>query len=977
MASSTSGEDTRDKLVDIVKLLYPDALTRDNLVDIVKQLSPDARTRDKLVDIVKQLSPDALTRDNLVDIVKQLSPDARTCKKLMYIVKQLSPDALTRDNLVDIVKQLSPDALIRENLVNIVKQLSPDAITRDNLLDIAKELSPDALTRDKLMDIVKQLSSDALTRDKLMDIVKQLSPDALTRDKLVDIVKQLYPDALTRDKLVDIVKLLSPHALTRDKLVNIVKQLSPDSLTRDNLVNIVKQLSPDVLTRDNLVDIVKQLYPDALTHTYVVPPVHLARVPYNKDTVPGTDQEVLVLPSSEQHQQQQGNIQADLAQQHVLHNLKQLGDSGKEVMFVVSELNFKDYLNKPFYAKHTGKLPKPANLPKELRHHGKQGDFDILVIHRQYGIMIGEIKSVGKTEASREDTEVVKVIDKAVKQLDKCEVHARHMVSDIAPGLTVRKTLFLPFVSHTQLRRILNDKNNSKLQQAVCQSLGAANTAEAIQLCCCSDKLSQPASYWHVTPAVLSQLSTWWQHRMACTVDTRLTDQLYLDIVARFVGPATTVSVPCYNGVRVEVRTAGQAVAELGQRLALLVLTLQQLDLMSRDPPLVYITGAPGTGKTVVLVLQGVRWLRQGHDVHVLSTLYNTWAVSTSITQQLERSLSAGPTPSLTPGSVSYHWYDFYNREEDVEQAVTDLLACVKNGHLHVLLDEAFFDSRAKDGPRLTRLVTRLAQRVPHLYLWCAGVYNTEIPPALQTQVFTVPLRSAPAVLREIQPVIHRYPVHAYSDSGVPAPGDGLSVIRLSHHGNAHTGRWPLDCAQCGQDIAAVLRRLGVGRSAANSPSRLSYRDVFVLTRSDDLQDDVTDEAGQVTSPASGVVQGLKDAGVPVSVLGEQDLLHNEARWEGAVQDVAVAATDTVTVAWYDWVTGLERRVVAMLQARDQDDDDRGLTDEWIDHDDRLIAVSRCTTQLIMVRTPPVTTTTTPSLTTTTTPTTTTTHTTT
>ncbi|XP_070200866.1 uncharacterized protein [Littorina saxatilis] len=447
-------------------------------------------------------------------------------------------------------------------------------------------------------------------------------------------------------------------------------------------------------TRDNLVDIVTQLYPDALTRTYIVPPVHLARVPYNTDTVPGTGQEVLVLPSSEQLQKQQGNIQADFAQQHVLHNLQQLGDSGKEVMFVMSELNFKNYLNKPFYAKLTGKLPKPATLPKELRHHGKQGDFDILVIHRLYGILVGEIKSVGKTEASRADTEVVKVIDKAVKQLDKCEVHARHMVSDIAPGLTVRKTLFLPYVSQAQLQRILDDETNFTLQQAVCQSLGAANAAEAVQLCCCSDQLSQPALYWHVTPAVLSQLSTWWQHRMACTVDARLTDQLYLDMVARFVGPATTVSVPCYNGVRVEVRTTGQAVAELGRRLALLVLTLQQLDLMNRDPPLVYITGAPGTGKTVVLVLQGVRWLRQGHDVHVISTLYTTRAVSTSIKQQLQMSLSAGPTPSLTPGSVSYHLYDIFNRKGDVDQAVTDLVACVNNGHLHVLIDEVSFDSR-------------------------------------------------------------------------------------------------------------------------------------------------------------------------------------------------------------------------------------------------------------------------------------------
>ncbi|XP_070199053.1 uncharacterized protein [Littorina saxatilis] len=743
---------------------------------------------------------------------------------------------------------------------------------------------------------------------------------------------------------------------------------------------------------DDWRQIVTSLYPDALTRTYCVPPVQFNRVPYLRGTVPGTGLSVhLLQPHAStrllhtalstkpegwtlpQHMwteepgphlppvaMQDCDLQDDFAQNHVMLNLQELGDSRHEAMFILSQLQFGSYLNEPAYAAAAERLPRPKDLPQD-----RQGDFDFLLIHRQHGILVGELKSVGKNSNAANETDddvIAEKVKKAVKQLDKSERVVRHLVSDMGPGMTVKKTLFLPYVSSAQLERVLD--NDEQLEQAVCQSLGAANAAEAVQLCCCSDQLSQPASYWHVTPAVLSQLSTWWQHRMSCTVDARLTDQHYLDIVARFVGPATTVSVPCYNGVRVEVRTAGQAVAELGRRLALLVLTLQQLDLMNRDPPLVYITGAPGTGKTVVLVLQGVRWLRQGHDVHVISTLYTTRAVSTSIKQQLEMSLSAGPTP-LTPGSVSYHLYDIFNREGDVDQAVTDLVASVKNGQLHVLIDEVSFDSRY--GPRHTRLVTRLAQQVPHLYLWCAGVHNTKIPPALQTQVFTVPLRSAPAVLREIQPAIHSVPVHDYSDSGVPAPGDGLSVIRLSHHGNAHTGRWPLDCAQCGQDIAAELRRLGVGWSVANSPSRLSYRDVFVLTRSRDLHDDVTDETGRVTSPASGVVQGLKDAGVPVSVLGDQDWLHNRARWEGAVQDVAVAATDTVTVAEHGYVTGLERRVVAVLQGRDQEDDDRGRTDEVTDLGDRLDAVSRCTTQLITVRTPPVTTTP-PSLTTTTTP---------
>ena len=53
--------------------------------------------------------------------------------------------------------------------------------------------------------------------------------------------------------------------------------------------------------------------------------------------------------------------------------------------------------------------------------------------------------------------------------------------------------------------------------------------------------------------------------------------------------------------------------------------------------------------------------------------------------------------------------------------------------------------------------------------------------------------------------------VHPYSDSGLPAPGDGPSVVRLIHRGNAHEGRRPTDCEQCGREVAAELRRLNVG----------------------------------------------------------------------------------------------------------------------------------------------------------------------
>ena len=73
------------------------------------------------------------------------------------------------------------------------------------------------------------------------------------------------------------------------------------------------------------------------------------------------------------------------------------------------------------------------------------------------------------------------------------------------------------------------------VSQKVCQTLGAGSRAEAAQLCVCSDDLSDPETYWNVTPDLLSRLDKWWQRRVACVVDKSLDNdtELYMHIVAR------------------------------------------------------------------------------------------------------------------------------------------------------------------------------------------------------------------------------------------------------------------------------------------------------------------------------------------------------------------------------------------------------------------------------------------------------------
>lgn len=659
----------------------------------------------------------------------------------------------------------------------------------------------------------------------------------------------------------------------------------------------------------------------------------------------------------------------DTAQQHVLFSLQCLGEQLREVMVILSQLRFADYLCRPCYAATASHVfPRPADLGKEYR----SGEFDLLLIHRRYGILIGEIKSVGvqqpgfrQTQAQRH-ADVVKRVQQCVKQLDRSEVVVRHLVKDIIGlQLTVRKTMFLPYVSRNHLRAVLTLE--ADLSKQVCRSLGAADTEEALDLCFCSDMLLEPIMVTcNMSPSSnmspsnnMSKLCKWWGTRMSPT-NTQLNDTLYLEILSRFVGPASSKSVHCVFSPPREIKTDWQAISELGGRLVTLVLTQQQIELLNRAPAKVCITGPPGTGKSIALVLMGLTWLLHGHDVHVVSVFYKSFAASQLIRHQLVKSLEASVQERWVPaGRAFFHQYDFFwGADTDVRLAARELLAASADSasgpQLHVLLDEAWFGYQGL-GPRYQGLLDSLLTSLGSgLHVWAADMGNIDIPTQLDQAVFTVPLRYCSVVLREVEEGISHYStVASYTDCGLPAPSDGPNVIRLVHYRNGHEGhdgRWPVQCWQCGLQVADLLcRRLAVGRQdpvSPNSPPPLQYRDVFILTRSSELQDDVIDVNGDVTSQACRFVQGLRQAGVPVCVLN--GTFHDELQWEQDLADVSVGASDRLTVATLGAVNGLERKVVVWLPGRKESGDDC-YTDEAIEALDRLASVSRCTTQLVIV----------------------------
>ncbi|XP_025077351.1 uncharacterized protein LOC112554011 [Pomacea canaliculata] len=221
----------------------------------------------------------------------------------------------------------------------------------------------------------------------------------------------------------------------------------------------------------------------------------------------------------------------------------------------------------------------------------------------------------------------------------------------------------------------------------------------------------------------------------------------------------------------------------------------------------------------------------------------------------------------------------------------------------------------------------KLLTEVPHLHLWAANCYHGDAPAGWQVEYLTRPLRSPPAVVREVEKntliTIDRL-VLPYSERGVPDHTDGPPVRRLSHRGQGHSGDSPVHCVTCGRDVASFLHSLRVGVTENVTTTATTVTSTTGTTTQPCLQwRNVLVVYWSYMTDDSGMVNGLKEAGIPVRVMNYND-----------IDDVATARSDVVWVTLGYDVSGLERKVVVCLE----------------DHDTvRFHAMSRCTSQLVIV----------------------------
>ncbi|XP_076438251.1 uncharacterized protein LOC143277352 [Babylonia areolata] len=382
---------------------------------------------------------------------------------------------------------------------------------------------------------------------------------------------------------------------------------------------------------------VKEWYPERHSRTLFLPPIRINRVPFDVTTVggesvlvrhPASDQRPSGSPpmypatssatplqtplwtpppstSSSVTRVQDSDVRDDEAMTRVLHCLDVVTKEQKDVLMVLSELRFRRYLDNqvdPLSAAACALLPNVYGMGRRV----PDGDFDVLIISKKYGLIYGEVKSAGAT-GNACDSDIVNKVRKALSQLEKGERVLKHLVSDLPP-VTVTKVLMLPNVSIQQLRQAM--ATHQVAASELCRCVGVPDLETALSHCLLSDSLSPRGQHWELSEAVLKELRKW-----RCRALTRpvfmMTDSQYDDFLARFCGPATTIEVPTVTPPRRVIRTHAEAVAEAGLRWSALSLYPDQVDVLNRDDPIVYLCGPPGTGQTILLVLKAMEWLQK------------------------------------------------------------------------------------------------------------------------------------------------------------------------------------------------------------------------------------------------------------------------------------------------------------------------------------------------------------------------------
>ncbi|XP_025113005.1 uncharacterized protein LOC112575385 [Pomacea canaliculata] len=705
-----------------------------------------------------------------------------------------------------------------------------------------------------------------------------------------------------------------------------------------SLINKKQEATQKVITF--LKESSEKMYQDMETSFFFVPSLYINKNAYRIEEFAG-EQIFITQPSNED------DIKHDKAMQDILQNLYHVADSEKEAMFVISQFDYNSYLTtlKDTISGH--QLPMPAKLRQQDQNYG---DFDLLIVHRQYGLVVVVVKtcSVGSGDG-QDDTKLVDEVKKGVNQLLDAEHMLQHLLSDQQWNLAVHKTLMLPNVSEEVLRDELEKHSleglvdsNGKMNLALPMlrrkktMIKTAVQIPSIQNCClCAERLKSNNE----------GLKIWLQS--VSNGKPMINDVQYLTIISRFCGPASQSPLPVPNTISCDILpvTPEHALCLTGNLFETTILHEDHLSVLKDPPPLVGLCGPPCTGKTRTLELIGRRWMSEGHEVHVVSLWQTSLAASSMLCEVLGKKTNSSHREegSQAPqGRVVPMAFDLKrDNVKDIVRSIKD--KPVQKGALFILCDEVEHDG---GNTLFIYFCEKLLKKVPTLHLWYASCFTENSTTNWQVKVLIRPISCPPVILKEKQlsGVTEFYKIPNWAlDSNTRTPTEGPPIKYVYHGGEEHSEGDPQGCQSCLEELIRYLQPLFMGKAPLTSEAasiaistsigtgspvselRLDDKDMMVLTESD-VKENVT------------FVTLLRKFGFKTKLIKEPPT-------ESALKDTS----ECVLIANGKYVHGIKRKVVVFLEkALTKSKSKKPVKPS--DSLNRVRCVTSCTSQLIWVK---------------------------
>ncbi|XP_070178085.1 uncharacterized protein [Littorina saxatilis] len=709
-------------------------------------------------------------------------------------------------------------------------------------------------------------------------------------------------------------------------------------------------------------------FPNLHRDVYMIPPHHVDTVHVTKQHTQGGDL-IDVLKTQQQIDSDSTKrtevsdvVHIDRALKKVhccMNKIKDKAESQKEVLIIMTQGKCGLY-GAGSRSLYTGAAARSMNsdeteplvLQEDLV---LEEDFvDLLVIDRNRGVMMGAI--IRQTE---EDPHAVQEeLRKAADYLQQAgDVVKRCVLGDLdLPQPAIHQAILLP---HTTRRCLVEALQNMDDLQKLEQCLGVKAGQRVDKWCLCHDDMTDD-----------TRRDAWWN---TCWEGEKAGDpamkggSTYEKLVARFAVPLATVQVYLSRKPRLQLWTQGHFVQAVGEEhgrpMSCLALFPEQFEVLEHTPnndddDIRVFRGAPGVGKSIILILRGSYWMRKyRRTVFVLQTSDDGLAAAYLVRHQLSKTVGqgAGSVQLVNMAGVRDGGRWTKGGEEKVQAWMEELCQHAQTeGRVHILADEA-------NGDVITVIYKALKQRHITVSLWAAGVL-LELPADMERYVhhLTQPLRSPPSVVREVEQAdaLKDGTVPAYTAPPVAPPSDGPPVMRVDHLNSwqggdtqGHEGGDPWRCERCGQLVADLLTTLRVGchDHAPHGQGGLTFNDVFVLGEMN-CDTDTTDDNDYSPAP---FIRGLESRGVPTRKVAHNDtaavrqLAEMTSAPTGEERAAGRGRDEAVTVANEDTVWGLERHVVVYLEAVNDDSGD-SLYDA--NYTGRLRSMSRSTAQLIWVK---------------------------